>query len=373
MGHHFPSNSSSASASMSVSVAPSSPRRHKHRSHTAVTLTTTTSNRHIIRSADAGGASSQSGSICKLCLVAETTVWERNCCDQIWLLIPITDNFSLCKNCSRLWPFDNSLTNVFRSILKLKELWQLTKISNWTNVLQWFSLSLNDDIISGPGHRVKEESRRKRASTDRPDQDFVQAKRHQHEDGASGKVKSLRSYDQRISNILQYQWLLHCVIFRKNPSFFTQCLFNTGISNFCQNEVIFQNLNYDTQWKYDCRANTCLTHFWHKCFCAKGSSLLRVRDNLVSCSQDRLRRSRDQDNLNEMDNNEDVDDDVCRVSSSTSDDVEVDDMQQPTPATVKTETSIEPQPGTSRGSPQPGPSGKSPLVNLENLFLTFNK
>ena len=87
--------------------------------------------------------------------------------------------------------------------------------------------------------------------------------------------------------------------------------------------------------------------------------MARGRENLVSCSQDgrRLRRSRDR----VQGDDGGVVDDVCRVSSSTSDDVEVDDQQQTSgsAAPVKVEATAEPQPGPSRSSPQPGPSGTS--------------
>ena len=88
-----------------------------------------------------------------------------------------------------------------------------------------------------------------------------------------------------------------------------------------------------------------------------GLPVARGRENLVSCSQDgrRLRRSRDR----VQGDDGGVVDDVCRVSSSTSDDVEVDDQQQTSgsAAPVKVEATAEPQPGPSRSSPQPGPSG----------------
>ena len=97
-------------------------------------------------------------------------------------------------------------------------------------------------------------------------------------------------------------------------------------------------------------------------FMISGSShqVIRVRDNLVSCSQDNPSpgsphwRSQDED------------EDICGVSSSTADDIEVAERQQQqstsaSTARVKTETSAAPTsesvPGASRGSPQPGPSG----------------
>ncbi len=103
-----------------------------------------------------------------------------------------------------------------------------------------------------------------------------------------------------------------------------------------------------------------------------GSShqVIRVRDNLVSCSQDNPSppgsphwRSQDED------------EDICGVSSSTADDVEVDERQQQqstsgSSARVKTETSSaattsESVSGASR-SPQPGPSGSS-FISTQSL------
>ena len=105
-----------------------------------------------------------------------------------------------------------------------------------------------------------------------------------------------------------------------------------------------------------------------------------MRDNLVSCSQDTPSppcsptwRSRDDNDVDE--------DDICGVSSSTADDLDMSEpqqqqKQQSTSATttrVKTESSsaasvavinVEPLPGPSRTSPQPGPSGKSLIGDL---------